>query len=234
VRRLGFREICVAAATFSSSAATGSRKSEWNYRMDGHEGNETRSGATVAQARTVHGHSSGPLSVGLPACLAVTVVIGSGTGARRAAEASAAGVRAVTSSDAGSEAAGGAGAHRASELRGGGPGRTDQTGRQPPGSGHRPRRGTQDHRRLRGAADRRQHRRAAVRRASDPRPVRPPSADPPAGLHRPANGHDRWLVPSWALLGCAPDVVKCATNAHVIARRGRRRDAPRRRVRGVP
>ncbi|MFF7936675.1 hypothetical protein [Streptomyces sp. NPDC007940] len=69
--------------------------------MDGHEGNETRSGATVAQARTVHGHSSGPLIVGLPACLVVTVVIGSGTGAGQAADASAAGVRAVTPSDTG-------------------------------------------------------------------------------------------------------------------------------------
>jgi hypothetical protein len=49
-----------AAATFSSSAATGSRKAESNYRMDGHEGNEARRAATVAQARAGHGAAVRP------------------------------------------------------------------------------------------------------------------------------------------------------------------------------
>ncbi|MER6069641.1 hypothetical protein ABT187_12465 [Streptomyces sp. NPDC001817] len=34
-------------------------------------------------------------------------------------------------------------------------------------------------------------------------------------------------IPGWALLGCTPVVVKRATNAHVIARRGRPGDGPR-------
>ncbi|WP_158751320.1 hypothetical protein [Streptomyces bicolor] len=56
----GRRENCVGAATFSSSAATGSRKAESNNRMDGHEGNAAHRAATVAQARTGHGTAVQP------------------------------------------------------------------------------------------------------------------------------------------------------------------------------
>ncbi|MGW0771698.1 hypothetical protein [Streptomyces sp. NPDC002676] len=50
------------------------------------------------------------LAVGVPACLALTVLTASGTGAGRAVGASAAGARAAAPSDAGSAAGGGAGA----------------------------------------------------------------------------------------------------------------------------
>ncbi|WP_367323587.1 hypothetical protein [Streptomyces sp. HUAS ZL42] len=56
------------------------------------------------------GISSGLLVVRVSACLALTVLTGSRTGAGRAADASAAGARAAAPSDAGSEAGGGAGA----------------------------------------------------------------------------------------------------------------------------
>jgi len=68
---LRLREHGVEAATFSSSAATGTRKAESNYRMYGHEGNEAGRAATVAQARTGRGHRGPSLAllvVGVPAC----------------------------------------------------------------------------------------------------------------------------------------------------------------------
>jgi hypothetical protein len=68
----------VGAATFSSSAATGSRKAESNNRMDGHEGNAAHRAATVAQARTGHGHSLGAAGRRVLACRPP----GSGTGVR--------------------------------------------------------------------------------------------------------------------------------------------------------
>ncbi|MFB7508427.1 glycoside hydrolase family 97 N-terminal domain-containing protein, partial [Streptomyces broussonetiae] len=160
---------CVGAATFSSPAATGSRKAESDYRMDGHEGNEARRAATVAQARTGHGYSLGAASrrcAGVPGpdrphrernqCRKGSRRVRSrrtsgrpvrcrvGGGRRCGCDGAADGLGQSHGPGLGLGHAVACGhsdglrhQYRARERQRGGPGRTDQTGRQLPGSRHR-------------------------------------------------------------------------------------------------